>query len=835
VSHGAGPAYTRHQTTSGRKSARGGYQETTCEMWCQDVKGVPTLQCGAKFGTPKVPASYSQGALSGPKAPADSAALPLLLSTLNTALADAVPVKVNELFLTAFYSPSAMAEVPQSSEAHVNAKSFENLDVHVYSQDVFAPNEVLDPLEVSAIDTMHDALVDATKILRNPDPGFWRYGFYLSSSLHILHGLQASPTSEDKDLDILQLPPADDSLLGPEAPFERSTYVGVIMFGSRMVLPAGLGLSTGPQECAAYATTDLDPPRLSLTVLEEGLEELDTNIDIGRNTVSFRKIGEDDLSLLCTARGQQYDEVREGWNPDDWLDYRFELDHWREEAANAEKALQEIRAELSWGDPCPHPRDVQDDGQPRDDSHVFEALMAQQPQLNRKTKKIQAMSNAVDGGAAQGHHKGLEDMILAASMFSQCRAPLMPPTPSDGYEPSTAPDINQELPPVPEDDDDFMKELSHEWWFLVLSVWTVWTHEFPFEAKSRMAVQGQVYEASIIPCLQKHSGCRADGITLTGIEDGDYLRSLLIELKYPGKKILGLDLQFQKAMMACFTGANKELGKHPQQGRHARKTAKRDQKGWDHDGCGSDAVADYEILCYKAGLRSRSVFGGHDGIIQAIQDGMQAVDFAIGDEAYLLCDFFAVKPLCCETFLLWDFFAVPRPAAPLNPVESSSLGKAAVLEMSGWTGTLAVNRGLALLNMNDRNFIRLVETIVFLEPPPEGDPPEDSENPFGACEHLDLSYRIWNIRGSVNIRLEKVGDKAVRHGQWSLLQARSSRTVSQSPYYFDDADLQFLRHASFSEECATLTYHWIKSLAWPETECAMFWHSKAAEAAALVR
>ena len=69
--------------------------------------------------------------------------------------------------------------------------------------------------------------------------------------MHVLHGLQASPTSEDKDLDILQLPPADDSLLGPEAPFERSTYVGAIMFGSRMVLPAGLGLSTGPQECAA--------------------------------------------------------------------------------------------------------------------------------------------------------------------------------------------------------------------------------------------------------------------------------------------------------------------------------------------------------------------------------------------------------------------------------------------------------------------------------------------------------------------------------------------------------------------------------------------------------
>ena len=113
-----------------------------------------------------------------------------------------------------------------------------------------------------------------------------------------------------------------------------------------------------------------------------------------RSLTSFKVLPAADAHLS----GQQYAEVREGWNPDDWLDYRFELDHWREEAANAEKALQEIRAELSWGDPCPHPRDVQDDGQPRDDSHVFEALMAQQPQLNRKTKKIQAMSNAVDGG-----------------------------------------------------------------------------------------------------------------------------------------------------------------------------------------------------------------------------------------------------------------------------------------------------------------------------------------------------------------------------------------------------------------------------------------------------
>ena len=30
--------------------------------------------------------------------------------------------------------------------------------------------------------------------------------------------------------------------------------------------------------------------------------------------------------------------------------------------------------------------------------------------------------------------------------------------------------------------------------FLFLPVWTVWTHEFPFEAKSRMAVQGKQEE-----------------------------------------------------------------------------------------------------------------------------------------------------------------------------------------------------------------------------------------------------------------------------------------------------------------------------------------------------
>ena len=45
--------------------------------------------------------------------------LELLLSTLKTVLADAVPVKVNELFLTAFYSPSVWRRQTESMQQYV--------------------------------------------------------------------------------------------------------------------------------------------------------------------------------------------------------------------------------------------------------------------------------------------------------------------------------------------------------------------------------------------------------------------------------------------------------------------------------------------------------------------------------------------------------------------------------------------------------------------------------------------------------------------------------------------------------------------------------------------
>ena len=45
--------------------------------------------------------------------------LELLLSTLKTALADAVPVKINELFLTAFYSPAVWRRQTESMQQYV--------------------------------------------------------------------------------------------------------------------------------------------------------------------------------------------------------------------------------------------------------------------------------------------------------------------------------------------------------------------------------------------------------------------------------------------------------------------------------------------------------------------------------------------------------------------------------------------------------------------------------------------------------------------------------------------------------------------------------------------
>ena len=69
---------------------------------------------------------------------------------------------------------------------------------------------------------------------------------------------------------------------------------------------------------------------------------------------------------------------------------------------------------------------------------------------------IQVLKNSSTPPVQDQLQDGPDDQPPTAPLTAG--APLMPPTPSDGYEPSTAPDINQELPPVPEDDDDFMKE-----------------------------------------------------------------------------------------------------------------------------------------------------------------------------------------------------------------------------------------------------------------------------------------------------------------------------------------------------------------------------------------
>ena len=64
----------------------------------------------------------------------------------------------------------------------------------------------------------------------------------------------------------------------------------------------------------------------------------------------------------------------------------------------------------------------------------------------------------------------------------------------------------------------------------------------------------ETYSGSVKRVCRSTLAAEANGF-LTGVEAGDYVRSILLELKYPGKKLLDLDLHFQKAMMACFSDA----------------------------------------------------------------------------------------------------------------------------------------------------------------------------------------------------------------------------------------------------------------------------------------
>ena len=87
----------------------------------------------------------------------------------------------------------------------------------------------------------------------------------------------------------------------------------------------------------------------------------------------------------------------------------------------------------------------------------------------------------------------------------------------------------------------------------------------------------------------------------------------------------------------------------------------------------------------------------------------------------------------------------------------------------------------------------------------------DLENIF----HLHLELQDVRARASAN---KDSGDKVTRHDYRSLQNAYSSWLVIDTPYSFQEADLQFLQHSSFGEAMATLTYNWLRQLVWPATD-----------------
>eukprot|EP00435_Cladocopium_sp_Y103_P014041 s2039_g3.t1 len=64
----------------------------------------------------------------------------------------------------------------------------------------------------------------------------------------------------------------------------------------------------------------------------------------------------------------------------------------------------------------------------------------------------------------------------------------------------------------------------------------------------------ETYSGSIKRVCRSTLAAESNGF-LTGVEAGDYLRTLLMEITHPGEKLLDLDLQFVKSKLLCFTDA----------------------------------------------------------------------------------------------------------------------------------------------------------------------------------------------------------------------------------------------------------------------------------------
>ena len=64
----------------------------------------------------------------------------------------------------------------------------------------------------------------------------------------------------------------------------------------------------------------------------------------------------------------------------------------------------------------------------------------------------------------------------------------------------------------------------------------------------------ETYSGSIKRVCRSTLAAESNGF-LNGVEAGDYLRTLLMEITHPGERLLDLDLQFVKSKLMCFTDA----------------------------------------------------------------------------------------------------------------------------------------------------------------------------------------------------------------------------------------------------------------------------------------
>ena len=188
------------------------------------------------------------------------------------------------------------------------------------------------------------------------------------------------------------------------------------------------------------------PGNAPLLLSRPFMQELGTVIDLGNNTVSFTAIDIKGLPLIKTSRGHlaislldfnldnlsefeeavspstheagthegheafgldgldEYDQVPEGWNPDDWHDECDAMWHLRQDVANYEELMHELQGDGHMSES----EDPRSTDHTTEDVNVFQQLLTEQhltvrKTSNKKAKKLASLSAAVDGDDWQNY------------------------------------------------------------------------------------------------------------------------------------------------------------------------------------------------------------------------------------------------------------------------------------------------------------------------------------------------------------------------------------------------------------------------------------------------